>query len=84
MPADTHDGRLELRKTLVPHIHRVPRMPAHYNRAPLDRLQADPLALAVVLPETPAACPKCRNQVLRHSGLEVSCLACGWAQLVRR
>ena len=72
------------RRALVPHAHRVVRMPAHYKREPLGRIARDPLARAVVLSWMPSACRRCGNPVLRDYGLEVSCLLCGEVEMVRR
>ena len=70
--------------TASPWVHRVVHMPAHYSRAPADRIGHDPfVAYAVVLSLVPISCPRCHNPCLQDRGLEMSCLPCGWEQIVR-
>ena len=64
-------------------VHRVARMPEHYNREPAGKIGDAPfMARAVVLTAIPTSCPKCWNPCLQDRGLEVACLPCGWEQVV--
>ncbi len=64
-------------------VHRVVTMPEHYNRDPAGKLGQSPFGpRAVVLSAIPTSCPKCWNPCLQDRGLEVSCMSCGWEQIV--
>lgn len=76
-------SEMAARKAPSPHLHRVGRGRRRYKIMPREREPLDG-AKGLVLDWRPRACPKCRNEVLRHAMLEVSCPMCGWAQLVRR
>ena len=72
-------------RSASPSVHRVVRMPEHYNREPAGKLGEAPfMARAVVLMAIPTSCPKCWNPCLQDRGMEAVCPNCGWAQLVRR
>ncbi len=83
MPREHSHSELAARKAPSPHLHRVAARRRRYKVPPREREPLDG-ARGLVLDWRPTACPKCRNEVLRHGSLEVSCPLCGWAQLVRR